>query len=217
MPSDSNTVAASLALMLGMALTGLGPASSPDAVYTVAALTPAEVAGLKFMREEEKLARDSYIVLGDLWKVPVFDNIALSEQQHMDAMEILLTKFRVNDPVTDETNIGDFVNPELQALYNDLMAAGQNSAMAALAVGALIEETDMRDIQDWIELSTQPAIITTYESLLCGSRNHLRAYVGLIESWGGSYEPTVISQDAFDAIVDSPTERTCGSKRRGRA
>ena len=41
---------------------------------------------LLFMLEEEKLARDTYIFLGDLWSINQFTNIQKSEQTHMNAV-----------------------------------------------------------------------------------------------------------------------------------
>jgi len=38
------------------------------------ALTDEEIAGLKLMREEEKLARDVYMVLYNEWNLPIFNN-----------------------------------------------------------------------------------------------------------------------------------------------
>lgn len=181
----------------------------------VAPLSEDEIVGMKFMREEEKLARDSYLVLGDLWGVPVFGNIAGSEQKHMDAIKKLLDKYQVTDPVTDESDIGSFKDPELQPLYYDLMARGEGSLMAALMVGGEIEETDMQDIQAWIELADHSDIISVYESLMCGSRNHLRAFVKQVEMRGKVYQAQVLTQDEVDAIADSPTERDCGGNRRG--
>ena len=174
-------------------------------------LSVEEEAGLQFMREEEKLARDSYIVLGDLWGLPVFANISRSEQSHMNGVKQMLGKYQVPDPISDESNVGSFVDPELQALFDDLMAAGEDSVMAALYVGGTIEETDMEDIQHWIDLADHEDIIGVYESLLCGSRNHLRAFVKQIENRGAVYEARVLPQDVVDAIADSPTERDCGS------
>jgi len=188
---------------------GNGPGSSTPPP------TADEVSGMLFMREEEKLARDSYLVLSDTWGLNVFANIALSEQQHMDAVKKLLVKFGLTDPVTDESDIGTFSDPVLQELYNDLFTMGQVSPMDGLKVGALIEETDIRDIGAWIGLSSNTDIIATYESLLCGSRNHLRAFVGQIELWGGTYLPSYIDEATFEAIVNSPTERTCGRNQRG--
>ena len=76
----------------GVSVSGAGTNSSdrgetgkPQAVVTDAEqdiLTDEEIAGLKLMREEEKLARDVYMVLYEQWNLPIFSNIANSEQAH---------------------------------------------------------------------------------------------------------------------------------------
>ena len=50
------------------------------------ALTPHEIAHMRYMREEEKLARDVYLDLANHWSIPVFGKIAQAEQRHMDAV-----------------------------------------------------------------------------------------------------------------------------------
>lgn len=169
-------------------------------------LTAQEEADMLFMREEEKLARDVYVFLYELWSNPVFDNISESEQRHMDSMAALLDNYGLVDPVQIDS-VGVFTNPDLALLFNTLIARGQTSELDALKVGAFIEEVDMRDIQAAIENSDHSDIVQTYENLLRGSRNHLRAFVRTIESLGAVYEAQVLSQTEVDAIVDSPTER----------
>ena len=176
-------------------------------------LTQDEIDGLLFMREEEKVARDSYITLGELWKLVVFENIASSEQNHMDALKKLLDKYELNDPVIP--GVGEFTNTDLQELYDLLMAWGEDSLMDGLHVGATIEETDIIDIQSEIELARHEDIISTYESLMCGSRNHLRAFAHQIEANGGVYDPSDDyfegSDEFFIEIANSPMERDCES------
>ena len=174
------------------------------------ALTEVEIAGLLFMREEEKLARDSYLVLFDSWGIPVFDNISGSEQLHMDAMKALIDRYGLEDPVKDELVIGEYQNQDLQALFDTLMAKGELSATDALEVGAVIEETDIIDIHHEIDLAEQEDIISTYESLVCGSRNHLRAFVGQLELNGVIYEPEFLSMDEYLEIIEHSVERDCG-------
>jgi len=184
-------------------------------------LTEIEIADLQFMREEEKLARDVYITLYEEWGTPIFNNISASEQSHMDAMKRLLEKYNVGDPVADENVLDDFVNEDLGALYVGLIAAGSNSLIDALRVGAKIEEVDIEDIQRAIENTDRTDIKATYESLLCGSGNHLRAFVSQIESRSGeAYEPQWESEyytpdewsEMVYSIIDSPMERGCGRR-----
>jgi hypothetical protein len=174
-------------------------------------LTDKEISDLTYMREEEKLARDVYRTLNDAWKEAIFANIAESEQTHTDAIATLLDRYKLPDPVIQDLP-GVFINPDLQALYHSLVAHGVESATAALMVGALIEETDIRDIQQAIDNATHIDIIRVYEELMRGSRNHLRAFVGKLEASGIAYTAQVLEQDTLDAIVDSPMER--GSPKR---
>lgn len=181
-----------------------------------------EVLDLQFMREEEKLARDSYLVLFAEWGNPIFENISESEQRHMDAIQALMLQFDVPDPVDNELVIGGYVNEELRELFAHLMEIGHESMTSALYVGALIEETDIEDIQVAIDRADNPDIISTYESLLCGSRNHLRSFVGQLALNGVVYEPEVIPAEVYDAIITSEMERDCGTttddvSRRGRS
>ena len=89
-------------------------------------LTAQEVDGLAFMREEEKLARDVYLTLYDQWNMPVFQNIAGSESTHMDAVLTILDRYGLEDPSAEKA-VGEFTNPDLQALYDQLVELGSQS------------------------------------------------------------------------------------------
>ena len=173
-------LATSLAVLLLPAFTvsvsaavrGNGPATS--SVGTVA-LTSAEQDSLTLMREEEKLARDVYSHFYDLWQLPAFNYIAVSEQRHMDAIGNLMEKYGVSDPAVGNDR-GVFTNTELQSLYDQLTGRGSESVEAALKVGVLIEETDIADLQAGLEETTHADIARVYSNLLNGSYNHLAAF-----------------------------------------
>ena len=143
----------------------------------MAALSPEEIAGLKFMREEEKLAHDVYVALYSVWGANVFSQIAVSETTHTETILALLVKYGIADPAAGKAP-GVFEDPALQSLYNTLVAMGQPSLIDALKVGALIEETDIHDINERKAVTDETDILRVYTSLLCGSRNHLRAFNG---------------------------------------
>jgi hypothetical protein len=205
-----SVIAVALALVAGpVAVLASGKAGGAvQAVSSVSqqSLSALEVENLMYMREEEKLARDVYLTMFDAWASAVFDNIAASEQTHTDSVKEMIEKYRLADPVVDDT-VGVFVNQELAALYADLIARGMQSSLEALYVGALIEEVDMVDLKRAIEETDNADIRQLYENLMTGSRNHLRAYVGQIEDLGVVYEAQYLSQEEVDAIVDSPVER----------
>lgn len=181
---------------------------------TASGLTNTEAEGLLFMREEEKLARDVYLTLYDQWNINIFQNIAASEQTHTDAVKTLLDRYGLDDPMIND-EMGVFINADLQALYDQLVAQGSQSLGEALNVGAAIEEIDILDLEKYIAQTENSDIQRVYESLLKGSRNHLRAFVNTMENKiGTSYQPQYLSQDAYQAIVGLDIET--GSNGRGK-
>ncbi|MBN2314447.1 MAG: DUF2202 domain-containing protein [Sedimentisphaerales bacterium] len=138
-------------------------------------LTDAEELNIVYMRQEEKVARDVYLTLDELWAADIFANISESEQQHMDAIENLITRYGLTDPVVDDT-VGVFANSDFQTMYDELVAAGSVSLEEALKVGVLIEEQDIADLEKALEETTQRSIQRVFENLLEGSTNHLDAF-----------------------------------------
>lgn len=159
----------------GVSKTGVSESILNEGVTS--GITDAEIDGLIHMRIEEKVARDAYIVLGELWDAKVFYNIQISEQTHMDAVKAKLDKFNIPDPL--ETNdIGVFPDgyPEFQVLYDGLMEQGAISLYEGLLVGVAIEVMDIADLEEQLELATNPGIINLYTNLKAGSESHLAAF-----------------------------------------
>lgn len=163
---------------------------------------------LRFLREEEKLARDVYLTLFDVWQLRPHQNIAASEQTHTDRVKGMLLALGISDPVEDDT-VGVFVNTELATLYSDLTALGMQSEVAALNVGATIEDLDIRDIEQMMGRTQDANILSLYAALQCGSRNHLRAFTSELSIRGVSYSPQYLGQADYDAILTGAHER-CG-------
>lgn len=138
-------------------------------------LTQAEIEGLTYMREEEKLARDSYLTLYAKWGLPIFSNIASSEVMHMTRIKVLLDRYGLPDPAAGKA-IGEFTNPVLQQLYDDLMAQGSQSATEALKVGVIIEEVDIADLQRYLQTTNKTDITNVFTNLMNASYHHLSAF-----------------------------------------
>ena len=138
-------------------------------------LSQSETERLLLMREEEKLARDVYLALGQKWNTPVFPNIARSETRHMAAIKGLLDRYGLQDPVVVDTP-GRFTNPKLAQLYDDLVQTGMASAADAYRVGVQIEELDIGDLKEGLAATTHSDIRMVYQNLLRASQNHLRAF-----------------------------------------
>ncbi len=173
---------------------------------SISTLTEAEKEGLLLMREEEKLARDVYSHLFALWGQPIFDNIAASEQRHMDAVLNLLNRYGLSDPAAGNAE-GEFSDQHIQHLYESLTSAGDPSRVAALKVGATIEDLDIFDLEELLAETDNPNITRVYLNLVKGSRNHLRAFAGQLALLGESYVAQYLTQNEIDTIINSPRER----------
>jgi len=133
---------------------------------------------LFFIYQEEKVARDVYITLGELYPSEnTFASIQKSEQRHIDAARGLCEKHGVSIEGVDEGNVGNFVLPVLQDLYDTCVSQGEESLLDALKVGEYIEVTDIDDLEHAIEMFPEHEDVErAYESLKEGSLNHLDAF-----------------------------------------
>lgn len=169
-------------------------------------LTIKEKEALLIMREEEKLARDVYLTLYDKWGVNIFRNIASSEQTHTDSVRYLIERYDLTDPVTNES-IGIFTNQTFQDLYTSLVKQGEQSLVEALKVGATIEDLDIKDLQEFIKETDNEDIITIYENLLRGSRNHMRSFDKQLSKNGASYTAQYLEQAEINEILAGSQEK----------
>lgn len=178
----------------------MGTARPALAQSTAVALTADEIASLNFMREEEKLAHDVYITLYQQWGMPVFANIAAAEETHANAIITLLDRYGLDDPAAGNA-VGVFTNPDLQVLYDQLVARGGQSWAEALLVGGWIEETDILDLETSLTIVSQPDIRQVFTNLRAGSGNHLRAFAGLYEEYTGEAYPAQVMDPADVAAI----------------
>lgn len=154
------------------------------ATPATATLTEAESAGLAYMREEERLARDVYQELGAQYPVRAFTRIAASEARHTAAVDRLLDRYGVADPADPDVP-GVYRNAELQDLYARLLDQGDDSLVAALKVGIAIEELDIADLKARMAETKNADLDRVYANLLRGSENHLNAFEALLVRYGG--------------------------------
>jgi hypothetical protein len=186
------------------------PIAVEGSVAVEGELSTIEAQGLLYMREEEKLARDVYLTLYNKWNVPVFENIARSEQSHMDAIKTLLDRYGLQDPAAGQ-DVGAFANETLQSLYDQLVVQGSQSLVDALRVGAAIEEIDILDLDEYLAQTDKADILRVYQNLAKGSRNHLRAFVrNLQQQDEQSYQPQYLDQETYEDIVSTYVEQGNG-------
>lgn len=129
---------------------------------------------LLYLIEEEKLAHDVYTVMYQLYGAKVFGNILNSEETHQGRVLTLLEGRNIDDPRS--TELGVFINSDLQNLYDSLVAQGKQSEIEAYKVGVIIEEKDIADITNQLATATESDVVSVLEALRNGSENHLRSF-----------------------------------------
>lgn len=169
---------------------------------TVTPLSQAESDALLYVREEEKLAHDVYVFLYNKWNLPVFQNIANSEQTHTDAIKTLITRYGLQDPAL--AAVGKFTDPDLQKLYEDLTKQGSISIAEALKVGGAVEEIDILDLQQHLTEITHADLRQVFQNLLNGSYNHLSAFTTNYASQAGqAYAPQYMTAEQYQTALSS--------------
>jgi hypothetical protein len=175
-----------------------------DHAAELAAIPPADLsaeesAALLYMYEEEKLARDVYNTLFMVWNIPTFQNIAASEQMHMDSVKSLLDRYALTPPLL---GAGSFADPTLQGLYSTLVAQGSQSIAEALKVGAAIEEIDILDLQTRLAFTNNADIQLVFNNLVNGSNNHLQAFVSALQNQTGEiYQSQYLNAEQYAAAL----------------
>jgi hypothetical protein len=138
------------------------------------------ISELVYMIEEEKLAGDIYEAFYDLYDVKIFDNIAQSEDKHFDALIKQAEALGIDTDQFVFAEAGEFEDPELQEMYDTLLAQGSTSLTDALEVGVAIEEKDMVDIAAAMEEVAGTTLEGVYDNLLTGSAYHLDAFAMML-------------------------------------
>ncbi len=180
--------------------------STSTTSVTTTQLSPVAKEALIYMVQEEKLARDVYLTLAKMYPtIPIFSNIADSEQTHVNAVMGLLEKYGIK---VELGPVGEFQNKTFTDLYKKLVDMGSKNVTEALKVGCMIEELDIKDLHEWIEkVQSYPDIVKVFEFLMMGSRNHLRSFYWTLKNvYGIEYHPQYISVEEFNQIINSPME-----------
>jgi hypothetical protein len=163
------------------------------------ALSSREKEGLLFVREEEKTARDLYTSLYEKYDLPIFRDLARSEQSHMDQAKAIIDKYGLTIPGKDERGV--FQNQTLQKIHDELLAKGLSSDQDALKVAATFEEISIMDLEKVLGATHAEDVKAMYQGLLAGSRKHLRSYVTDLKERGIQYNPQLLERDEFEKIV----------------
>lgn len=154
---------------------GMGAGVNLDAVAS-GSLTATQRTALAEMADEEKMAHDLYVALGDKYpELRQFQMIPNAESRHLEAVQTLLTRYSIADPTVGKS-AGEFSSARIQNLYDTLLVQGSASSTAALNVGVVVEKTDIADLNTAGKSVTAPDVTLVYQNLTTGSEHHLAAF-----------------------------------------
>jgi len=164
------------------------------------------IEAILLLREEEKLARDVYLTFSWWYDLPVFPNIARSEQQHMNLVALLLDRYGQSDPA-EGNGIGEFTEEWVQDAFDDLFESGAESLVNALLAGAFIEDIDIYHLVHILDHSSYDDVNLIVQNMVAGSRNHMRSFIGALDKRDESYVPDeYITQEELALILTTPME-----------
>ncbi len=189
-------------------------------------LTQEDKDALAYMWNEEKLAKDIYMTLYNLYSdnpySKVLYNISTrSESTHQGMVEYLAQKYDLNitNPPTyaehydenelEKYGVGEFFVNEIQNLYNTLYEKGSQSMQDALEVGCMVEVTDVDDLNERIaEANASGALdlVTVFENLRQGSYNHYWAFDRALKNMGVSEGCCVLGDEYCKTPEEYPTK-----------
>jgi hypothetical protein len=179
-------------------ITLTGEQAMPPAIKT-ATLSTHEKEGLSFIWEEEKMARDLYTSLYESDKLTIFNDLARSEQSHMDQARAIIDKYALTIPGKDEQGV--YQNQTLQRVHDELLAKGLSSDQDALNAAANFEEISIIDLEKELNATHAEDVKAMYQGLLAGSQKHLRSYVTELKDRGIKYDPQYLGKDEFEKII----------------
>jgi hypothetical protein len=142
------------------------------------ALTAAQRTELVRLAEEEKLNHDLYAALAKAYGLPVFENLAVAEANHLQALRTLMDRYGVADPTAGKA-AGVFASATVQAAYDRLLAQGKTSQQAALGAAQTVEKNAIARYGDALGGLNAPAAERVYTNLRAAETRHLAA----INTW----------------------------------
>ena len=131
---------------------------------------------LFFIYQEEKVARDLYITLAEIYRNEnIFVSTKISEQRHVDSARRLCNQYGVKTSHVDEDTVGKFELEVLQTLYDACKETGKRSLHDALEISEFIEVTNMDDLEQ-ASVGMPSDVVSVYQDLKESSLNHLDAF-----------------------------------------
>jgi hypothetical protein len=168
---------------------------------------------IRKMYEGEKLSYDLYTEFFNRWGLKVFDQVREIKALHMLKINYVMGINGIPGGTGSAgSESGKYENREIQALYNEYTVLGNISDVAALETAALIEENEISALRSYNKSLTDEAALKIFSLIGRATENQLRAFVKSLEISGVKYEPSVLSEKDYEAIINNIHEKATAVK-----
>jgi hypothetical protein len=137
-------------------------------------LTESQKQTLAQQAEKEKLSHDVYVAYFESTGDYRFERVAASEEQHLQALRMLMNRYDVTDP-TEGLDEGEFRSDSVDEAYDAYLGEGDGLA-AALKAAQEIEEEDIAGLDKAAKALEAPDAEQVYEHLTVASQHHLEVF-----------------------------------------
>lgn len=150
-------------------------------------LSSDEKDSIKYMVESEKLSRDLYQKLYELWELEIFNDLYKIEITHNNAvkklaeLEELIEENSVDNP-------GEFKSAYFDRVFKDFSETSNKSFYDAIYVAATMEEMAIFDIMEYEATTGNETLAKMLLDLKYGAMSNLRKLNKEIQAFGVPYE-----------------------------
>ncbi|MEV4347502.1 DUF2202 domain-containing protein [Actinoplanes sp. NPDC049596] len=128
-------------------------------------LTAAQKTTLASVAQKEQLARDLYTAFAARYDATVFDHLAATQSGHLAMLRVLLRRYGVADPTTDQP----------AGTYDSLLAQGSAGLAAPRGVGRRLETDEITTLDAALAGLSAPDVEHVYTALRWMSEGQLNA------------------------------------------
>lgn len=131
---------------------------------------------LYFIYQAEKVSRDIYMTLDNIYKDEnTFSFMLFSGQRHLDCARELCDTYGVERSQIDEESVGKFESKILQTVYDACAEKGKRSIYDALEVAEFIKATEIKDLE-YASVGMPSFVVNVYENIKKRNLRHLDAF-----------------------------------------
>ncbi len=133
------------------------------------------LAALDRLIRVEKVADDAYALFYQATKEQRFKTVLDQENAHEGKLALVLAVNGITNPIA-QLKPGQFPDPGLRTLYQQLTAQGSTSKKAALASAVKLEKNDVSDINAILAMKPPTFVANILKELRAASLQHAKIF-----------------------------------------